>query len=70
MVITERTVQEIVAYVLEQDRSVVAPDSRVLVASRTRPGLTGESTVLRVGEGIQPVPPRLWNDSHLSYDLG
>ncbi len=60
-VVTARSVQEIVAYLLEQDAASVAVSTPVVLASRAS-GTTGESVVVRVAESVQPLPARFWRD--------
>jgi multidrug resistance efflux pump len=61
-VVTERSVQEVVAWLLEQDASRIEVATPV-VLSRRGNGATGESVVVRVAESIQPLPERFWRDA-------
>jgi len=60
-IVTERTVQEIVAYLLEQDTARVAVSTPVILTSRVN-GTTGDSLVVRVADSVQLLPERWWND--------
>jgi len=60
-IVTERTVQEVVAYLMEQDAARIAVSTPVAVTDRDS-GTTGESLVVRVADSVQPLPERLWRD--------
>lgn len=62
LMIAERTVREIVAFLDEAEGSRVTPNSRVLIASRSGTGTVAESVVVRVGPTVQALPQRLWRD--------
>ena len=65
MMIAERSVREIVAYLSESDGRRITLDTPVMVTSRNQPGMTAESVVVRVGPTIQALPQRLWRDPAL-----
>ena len=65
MMIAERSVREIVAYLSESDGRRITLDTPVMVTSRNQPGMTAESVVIRVGPTIQALPQRLWRDPAL-----
>ncbi|MDP5346958.1 MAG: hypothetical protein NWQ32_01015, partial [Paracoccaceae bacterium] len=44
----------------------ITPETRVVLRSRNAPRVVAESTVARVGDGIEPFPPRLWPDPRVS----
>jgi len=60
-IVTERTVQEVVTYLVEQDAARVAVSTPVILTSRAS-GTTGESLVVRVADSVQPLPERFWHD--------
>jgi hypothetical protein len=60
--IAEQEVQEIVAYLSEEDGLQVRESTPVIISSRAAGRTLAESTVLRVGPSIQPLPQRLWSD--------
>lgn len=60
--VAESSVREIVAYLDESDSTPVAPQTRVMIASRSRPQAAAESVVVNVGPGVQAKPERLWRD--------
>jgi hypothetical protein len=55
-------VQEIVAYLSEEDGLEVGESTPVIISSRAGGRTLAESRVLRVGPSIQPLPQRLWTD--------
>ena len=59
MIIAERSVREIVAYVSGPGQSPLE-NTRVLVARRSDPTKVAESVITRVGPTIEEMPPRLW----------
>ena len=61
-VVTEESVREIVAFVGEDDGIEVKEQTPVLITSRRARGAAAESVVLKVGDGIQALPARLWRD--------
>jgi multidrug resistance efflux pump len=60
-VVTETAVQEIVAYLPEEDDGGIQVSTPVVVTSRAN-GTTGESVVTRVSDSVQPLPARFWRD--------
>jgi hypothetical protein len=55
-------VQEIVAYLSDEDGLQIRESTPVLISSRAGGRTLAESTVIRVGPSIQPLPQRLWSD--------
>jgi len=66
VIISERTVQEIVAYLAEADGLKVEPQQAVRLVSHTRPGIVSDSVVLRVSPGIEMLPQRLWSNPQIA----
>jgi multidrug resistance efflux pump len=62
LVVAEDSVREIVAYLAEDDNRPIEPSTPVIVSSRGVGGTVAESVVLRVGPGVQELPPRLWRN--------
>jgi len=60
VVIAERSVREIVAYLAERDGRRVHKDTPVRVASQAEPNRVVESVVVRVSPTIEALPARLW----------
>ncbi len=60
-IVTEATVQEIVAYLPENDDGEIQASTPVVVTSRAS-GTTAESVVVRVADSVQPLPARFWRD--------
>jgi multidrug resistance efflux pump len=60
-IVTETAVQEIVAYLPEEDDGGIEVSTPVVVTSRAT-GTTAESVVVRVSESVQPLPARFWRD--------
>lgn len=66
VMISERTVNEIVAYLTEADGLLVEQQHPVRLISRTRPGIIADSVVLRVSPDIQMLPQRLWRNPQVA----
>ncbi|MEE8411777.1 MAG: hypothetical protein V3S47_04695, partial [Acidobacteriota bacterium] len=66
VMISERTVNEIVAYLTEADGLLVEQQHPVRLVSRTRPGIVADSVVLRVSPDIQMLPQRLWRNPQVA----
>jgi multidrug resistance efflux pump len=66
VLISERTVSEIVAYLAEADGLHVEEQQPVRLVSHTRPGIVSDSVVLRVSPGIQMLPQRLWRNPQVA----
>ena len=66
VMIAERSVQEIVAYLEERDATRIQLNAAVQVASHARPGVVAESVVLRVAPAIEPLPQRLWRNPQVA----
>jgi multidrug resistance efflux pump len=66
VMISERTVNEIVAYLAEADGLRVEEQQPVRLVSHTRPGVVADSVVLRVSPGIQVLPQRLWRNPQVA----
>lgn len=66
VMISERTVNEIVAYLEEADGLRVQEQQPVRLVSHTRPGVVSDSVVLRVSPGIQMLPQRLWRNPQVA----
>ncbi|NIQ30425.1 MAG: hypothetical protein GTN89_08655 [Acidobacteria bacterium] len=66
MIISERTVNEIVAYLAEADGLRVEEQQPVRLVSHTRPGIVSDSVVLRISPGIQMLPQRLWRNPQIA----
>lgn len=62
VMIAERSVREIVAYLNEGDDARIAANTPVVVTGRGRPASVAESVVVRVAPAIQALPQRLWRD--------
>jgi multidrug resistance efflux pump len=62
LLIAERSVREIVAYLDEQDGENIVENTPVLVSSPNGGGVMAESVVVRVSPAIQELPPRMWRD--------
>jgi len=62
VMISERTVQEVVAYLSEGDGIRVEEQQPVRLVGITRPGVIAESVVLRVSPAIDVLPQRLWRN--------
>jgi multidrug resistance efflux pump len=60
LLIAERSVREIVAYLDEEAGSKIEPNQPVMVASSGKTGTVAESVVLRVSPSVQVLPERLW----------
>jgi len=65
VMISERSVREIVAYLSDSDSLLIEPDMHVRVASQANPGRVVESVVLRIGPTIEPLPQRLWRSANV-----
>ncbi len=66
VIISERTVNEIVAYLAEADGLRVEEQQPVRLVSHTRPGIVSDSVVLRISPGIQMLPQRLWRNPQIA----
>ncbi|NIM00503.1 MAG: HlyD family efflux transporter periplasmic adaptor subunit [Acidobacteria bacterium] len=66
VMISERTVNEIVAYLAEADGLRVQEQQPVRLVSHTRPGVVSDSVVLRVSPGIEILPQRLWRNPQVA----
>jgi len=66
VMISERTVNEIVAYLAEADGLRVEEQQPVRLVSHTRPGVVADSVVLRVSPGIEVLPQRLWRNPQVA----
>ena len=66
VMIAERSVQEIVAYLDEREATRIEENTAVRLASRARPGVVAESVVLRVAPAIEPLPQRLWRNPQVA----
>ena len=66
VMISERTVNEIVAYLEEADGLRVEEQQAVRLVSHTRPGVVSDSVVLRISPGIQMLPQRLWRNPQVA----
>jgi len=66
VMISERTVNEIVAYLAEADGLLIEEQQQVRLISHTRPGVVSDSVVLRVSPGIQMLPQRLWRNPQVA----
>jgi len=66
VIISERTVNEIVAYLAEADGLRVEEQQPVRLVSHTRPGVVADSVVLRISPGIQVLPQRLWRNPQVA----
>ncbi len=66
VMISERTVNEIVAYLAEADGLRVEEQQPVRLVSHARPGVVADSVVLRVSPGIQVLPQRLWRNPQIA----
>lgn len=66
VMISERTVSEIVAYLAETDGLRVEEQQPVRLVSRTRPGSVSDSVVVRVSSGIEIMPQRLWRNPQVA----
>jgi multidrug resistance efflux pump len=65
IMIAEQSVQEIVAYLAEEDGLQVRENTPVIISSRGGSHTLAKSVVLRVGPSIQPLPQRLWMDPRI-----
>ncbi|MCP3981532.1 MAG: hypothetical protein GY716_19715 [bacterium] len=65
LTVSERSVQEIIAYLHEGSEMEVAVNSPVLVSHGRGGGAIAESVVLRVAPGVEPLPARLWRDPRM-----
>ena len=66
VIVSERMVSEIVAYLSETDGLRVEEQQPVRLVSRTRPGRVADSVVLRVSPGIEMLPQRLWRNPQVA----
>ena len=66
VMISERSVSEIVAYLAEADGLRVEEQQPVRLVSHTRPGVVSDSVVLRVSPGIEVLPQRLWRNPQIA----
>jgi multidrug resistance efflux pump len=66
VMISERSVSEIVAYLAESDGLSVEEQQPVRLVSHTRPGKVSDSVVLRVSPGIEVLPQRLWRNPQVA----
>jgi len=62
VMVSDTSVREIVAYLGETNPAEIEPNATVELRSLSRPTEVADSKVLRVGEGILPLPQRLWRD--------
>jgi multidrug resistance efflux pump len=62
LIVAERSVKEIIAYLEEPEGLDVKTNTPVLIASRSRRGRVSESVVVNVSPTVQTLPVRLWND--------
>lgn len=62
VMIAERSVRDIVAFIIEPEARTVEPNTPVLVASRANPTRVAESVVVRVGPNVGTLPQRVWRD--------
>jgi multidrug resistance efflux pump len=62
VMIAEQNVQEIVAYLDEDDGLQIRENTPVTISSRSGGHTVADSVVLRVGPSIQALPQRLWMD--------
>jgi multidrug resistance efflux pump len=62
VMVSDTSVREIVAYLGETNPAQIEPNATVELRSLSRPTEVADSKVLRVGEGILPLPQRLWRD--------
>ena len=60
LTISDHEVTEILAFLDEKDRRNVKEKSSVLVSSLSRPEKVAESFVVRLGNGFEMLPERLW----------
>ena len=66
VIVSERTVSEVVAYLSESDGLRVEEQQPVRLVSHTRPGKVSDSVVLRVSPGIEMLPQRLWRNPQIA----
>jgi multidrug resistance efflux pump len=65
VMVSDVAVREIVAYLGETNPSEIEPNATVELRSLSRPREVATSKVLRVGDGILPLPTRLWRDPRI-----
>ncbi len=62
LTIVESAVRDIVVFVDETSARKIAPQQRVTIARAVPPAARAESSVVSVGETVQPLPQRFWRD--------
>jgi multidrug resistance efflux pump len=62
LLVTERSVREVVTYLDEQTGFEITENTPVLMAYPNGGGVLAESLVVRVSPSIQELPPRLWRN--------